>query len=177
MKTLIITESTQNGTDKKFLESLIKCRSLLSNFMFLPKGSISKVLEYIEFGLNNEAMLTDPQTKIKTLLIIIDANSKPQERFKQVIDAFNSISNFSLPEKPGVISRNSSKKFCVGIFLFPDNQHPGSLETLCTQALKHQKLTEKNNCIRRYFGGNIFYNTAFLNQFIKHSVFSIIPFH
>ena len=39
----------------------------------------------------------------------------------------------------------------VGIYLFPDNQDQGSLETLCLKALKHNKLKSKLDCIGEYF--------------------------
>jgi len=152
-KTIIITESTDKGVDKKLLSELIKCKisdSFLNLVEFNPSGSISDVRKELQTGLRQREFING---NVKNLLIIVDADENPKNRFEELKKCLskNSNKNFNLPDKLNEISKEDNKKINVGIFLFPDCEDKGSLETLCIKALKHDKREEKLKCVENYF--------------------------
>ncbi len=152
-KTIIITESSKDGVDKRLLSGLIKCKisdSFLNLVEFNPSGSISDVLKKLETGLRERKFIN---RNVENLLIIVDADENPENRFKELKKSLskNSNKNFNLPDKLNEVNKEDSKKINVGIFLFPDCENKGSLETLCLEALKHDKREEKLDCVKKYF--------------------------
>lgn len=152
-KTIIITESSKDGVDKRLLSGLIKCKisdSFLNSVKFNPSGSISDVLKKLETGLRERKFING---NVENLLIIVDADENPENRFKELKKCLSESSNknFNLPDKLNEISKEDNKKINVGVFLFPDCENKGSLETLCLKALKHDKREEKMNCVKNYF--------------------------
>ena len=152
-KTIIITESTDNGVDKKLLSELIKYKisdSFLNSVKFKPSLDIFIFQKSLETGLQEKEFRNG---EVKDLLIIVDADQNPKNRFEELKKSLleNSNKNFNLPEKLNEIGKKDSKKINVGIFLFPDCENKGSLETLCLEALKHDKREEKLGCVKNYF--------------------------
>ena len=83
-KTIIITESTDNGVDKKLLSELIKHKisgSFLNSVEFNPSGSISNVFKELETGLRQSEFING---NVKNLLIIVDADEDPKNRFSEL---------------------------------------------------------------------------------------------
>lgn len=152
-KTIIITESTDSGVDKKLLSELIKCKfpdGFLDSVEFKPSKSISDVCKELQTGLRQREFINGD---VKNLLIIVDADENPENRFEELKRSLlkNSNKNFIFPDKLNKISKEDNKKINVGIFLFPDCENKGSLETLCLEALKHNKKDEKLDCVKSYF--------------------------
>ncbi len=154
-KTIIITESTEKGVDKKLLSELIKCKisdSFLNSVKFIwsGSGSISDVYKELRTGLKEAEFING---NVKNLLIIVDADENIENRFEEIKRSLlkNSNKNFNFPDKLNEIRKEDNKKINVGIFLFPDCKNKGSLETLCLKALKHDKKDEKLDCVKNYF--------------------------
>lgn len=152
-KTIIITESTDNGIDKKLLSELIKCKALdsfLNSIEFNQSGSISDVCKELQTGLRQREFIDG---NVKNLLIIVDADENPKNRFEELKRNLlkNSNKNFNFPDKLNIVDKKDNEKINVGIFLFPDCENKGSLETLCLKALKHNKKDEKLKCVESYF--------------------------
>jgi hypothetical protein len=153
-KTFIICESTKGGADKKFIKSLISTHNLLKEFVIhttedlaqKQTGSIDDVKKFIIHGLYNAVV-----GKYQNILIIVDADEDANERFKEILSCFkNQSNNFELPKKINDPIPNSLTKINVGIFLMPNNNDKGGLETLCLQGLKHNRKEEKLRCIKSY---------------------------
>lgn len=152
-KTIIITESTEMGVDKKLLSELIKNRiseDFFNSVEITPRTDTYGVCKELKTGLQ-EAKLRDGN--IKNLLIIVDADENPESRFKEIKTALseNSNKNFNIPDGLNIVDKKDSEKINVGIFLFPDCENKGSLETLCLEAIKHDKKKEKLDCVEKYF--------------------------
>ncbi|MFH1048779.1 MAG: DUF3226 domain-containing protein [Patescibacteria group bacterium] len=155
-KTIIITESTDKGVDKKLLSELIKCKisdSFLKSVKFISSGSgsISDVRKELRTGLREAEFING---NVKNLLIIVDADENPKNRFEELKNNLleNSNKNFNFPDELNILDKKDSEKINVGIFLFPDCENKGSFETLCLRALKHDKKEKKFKCIKSYFG-------------------------
>lgn len=155
-KTLIICESTQGGTDSKIISSLISTHSLLPQGEHHihttedrnknKNGSIEDIKEYIKNGLENDA-----RGRYKTVLIIVDADNNPQKQFRDIKKCFNT-QYFKIPSRLNSSLPATSNKINVGIYLLPNNQNAGGLETLCFQALKGDiaKVRSKVECVDAY---------------------------
>lgn len=159
MDTLILVESTANGSDKKLIEKLIESNPLLNGFNYKIRtqdqknsehrkyvGSINEVLEYLKIGLPKEREIT--LREIKNLLIIVDADESAEDRFQGIVKALkinNSV--FSIPDKLGLIKKDKGK-ISAGVFLFPNNKDCGSLESLVWNCLEN--CGPKKECIENY---------------------------
>ena len=149
----IFVESSPKGTDRKFLEELIQKRisqALLERIKWehSKDGSVKGVIQELS------TRMKDSEYKggnIKTVLIIVDADEKIEQRFQDIQQALEERQDkcFSLPQQLGVIAQD--KQIKVGVFLFPDNQKSGSLETLCLKALNQKQREAKLDCVEQYF--------------------------
>jgi len=159
MDTLILVESTANGSDKKLIKKLIDDKSLLSGFSYKIRtqdqknsehkkyvGSINEVLEDLKIGLPKEREITSHE--IENLLIIVDADENAENRFKEIVKVLKiNNSDFSIPDKLGLIKKDKGK-ISTGIFLFPNNKDCGSLESLVWRCLKNCEIKKK--CVENY---------------------------
>ena len=121
-KTIIITESTDGGVDKKLLSKLIKQKisdSFFNSIKFNPSGSIFNVIKELKTGLKQSEFVNG---NVKNLLIIVDADENPENRFKELKKSLseNSNKNFNIPNKLNEIKQENNRKVNVGIFLFPN---------------------------------------------------------
>ena len=81
---------------------------------------------------------------IEAIGFIRDAEALPgNSAFVSVCETLRK-NNLPVPES---IKRFADGKPKIGIFIMPDNQSPGTLESLCLQALEGQKI---ENCINEY---------------------------
>jgi len=146
-QTLILCESTKNGLDINFLQEVIQSLNILklTPYHIKPKGSISEVLEYLENGLHTENVVTTK--KLKSLVIIVDADEEPQKRFQDIVKKLSAYKTFNCPEYIGSSPNTNWQNISVFIYLFPNNQCKGSIETLCLETLDKKKM----NCIKQYF--------------------------
>lgn len=154
-QTLIILESTENGTDRKFFSELLKKifgdnYTKEKNIEFKhgdESGGIEDIKKLLKIGLR--------KITAKNVLIIVDADEDADKRFKEVQEALKSRNdkgeNFNLPKKLGEINKEDRSKIDVGVFLLPNNKDKGSLETLLVKALNHPQKEDKNQCIEEYF--------------------------
>lgn len=160
-KTLIICESTQKGVDKAIITALIETDSLLPAGTYTietaQNGSIKDVKEYLKNWLAQEVYKND----YKTVLVIVDADDKPKERFKEIVQCisrqFLSVVGvpkigFKLPQNTGDSVPDHADAINVGIYLLPNNKNAGGLETLCWEALRGipKVLKNKKYCIEAY---------------------------
>jgi hypothetical protein len=65
----------------------------------------------------------------------LDRSAKPENAFKSIKDALDR-GGFPAPEAPATFAKDSSRRLSAGVFILPDNEHSGSLETLCRRALE-----------------------------------------
>lgn len=150
-QTLLACESTQNGTDKRLLEELIKKHSLLQtgSYTIITKspGGIKDVKGFLKNTLANQPSIVSKETK--TVLVIVDSDENPNRRFNEIRACFDT-KLFQIQRLMNSAFPKSTKKINVGIFLFPDCSSKGSLETLCLEALKHNNLNAKLNCVNQH---------------------------
>ncbi|MDQ1350737.1 MAG: hypothetical protein QG657_1039, partial [Acidobacteriota bacterium] len=83
-------------------------------------------------------------SNLEAFAIIRDADDSFENAFKSVINVLEKIEDLKVPKKPGEFSRGNPK---VGVFIMPDNSHPGMLEDLC---LKTVKDTEAMECVKQF---------------------------
>jgi hypothetical protein len=161
-KILIIVEG---GTDQDIIKKIISENNLFDSTKvhFEPKnrgkGGINSVYEYIE-NLSVESIVT--KMELDKILIIIDSDEEnPSDRFikitrrlKKQEKELKKYKINKIPEKPGLIYRLGNN-VGIGVFLVPNNEDKGSIETLCLKALKNKKLDNKKlgkffDCIENY---------------------------
>lgn len=153
-KTVIVCESTPSGTDKRLLDALIHRHSLLPAESFTiktvsPTGSLGDVMGFLTATLKNQPYIVSQETK--TVLVIVDADEEPLARYREIKACFDT-QIFAVQSSIDSPLPTDLDKIHVGIYLFPDRQHAGSLETLGIKTLSHQALTNKLDCIDRYMG-------------------------
>ncbi|MBU0570150.1 hypothetical protein KKB40_05250 [Patescibacteria group bacterium] len=150
-KTVLICESTQGGSDKLLLEELIKKHSLLQTNSYKIEtkdpGSIDDVKEFLKTTLNTHHYIVSKETK--NVLVIVDGDENPNRRFAEIRNCLDT-GRFEIQRSINSILPRSLNKINVGIYLFPDCQNPGSLETLCLKTLKHNHLDSKLSCVDQY---------------------------
>lgn len=150
-QTLLVCESTENGTDKRLLEELIQKHSLLQagNYTIITKspGGIVDVKGFLKNTLARQPSIVSKETK--TVLVVVDSDENPRRRFTEIKNCLDA-KVFKVQRSIGSILPRSSSKINVGIYLFPDRQNPGSLETLCLKTLKHNQLNSKLACVEQY---------------------------
>lgn len=149
---VIVCESTEKGTDKRLLETLIYKHSLLqANSFYIktvpPTGSFDEVKGFLTNTLSKQEYIVSK--KIDSVLVIVDADEDPQVRFQEIKKSFDT-SVFSVQSSINSTLPFTKDKIRVGIYLFPDRQNPGSLETLALGALRHQNLGSKLKCVNNY---------------------------
>lgn len=147
-KIWIVCESSDTGTDKKLIERLLADHEInFDHYEIQAKGSIGKVIDYLKTGLIASPEISSKN--IETVLVIVDADENPVNRFNEIHNCFDQ-SFFSVQSDLTSPTPISSDKVNVGIFLFPDKQNPGSLETLCLNALNDSSCNQKLRCVDRY---------------------------
>lgn len=109
-------------------------------------GSVQEVIQYIKRGISKSPFMY--RNDIQKVCVIVDADENPKKRFREIIEAFDQ-TKFAVPSQPGLMGKKYGKK-SVAVYLFPDNNAPGSLETLFYQLFK-EKYKEKVACINKYF--------------------------
>lgn len=148
-QTVIVCESSINGTDKKFIENLIIKNALLpaDTFFIDPKGEIEIVKGFLKLTFPNQPYIFSKETK--NVLIIVDADENPAKRFKEISACLDK-QKFSVQKSFHSSIPKTKTKINVGIYLFPDNANKGSLETLLLKGLNHTHLYKKLQCIENY---------------------------
>jgi hypothetical protein len=90
-RTVIVCESTETGTDKRLIETLIAKHSLLPNdsFTTLTKypGDIQTVKDFLKYTLPRQTYIVSRETI--NILVIVDADEKPKDRFQEIKQCFN----------------------------------------------------------------------------------------
>jgi len=145
-RNIIITESTETGIDKKFLNNL--CKQLNLKFSIFPKNNIEGVLSYLEGKKTAEIY----NGSINNILIIVDADKNPKKRFQDIVKIIkkdNFSTNYNIPQTLGVVNKKEENKINIGVFLFPNNKDTGSLETLLYDNL-NIKSKNKKECAEDY---------------------------
>lgn len=153
-KIYIIPESTENGTDRNLIDSLILKYQPFKNYKHdyifdnrsENKGSIGNITTRLLPSIFTKSIFSEPNIS-KILLIIVDADENPKQRFKDICNALDK-NIFSIPKQVATYG-NETNKIKVGIFLFPNSKEKGSLETLCYDAIKENP-TKKKNFIETY---------------------------
>lgn len=150
-QTVLVCESTENGTDKRLIEKLIRNHSLLPNDTFCVEtkqpGDIETIKRFLQSTLSVQPYIISKETK--NLLIIVDADELPEQRFQEIKTCFDT-EIFEVQESIRTSLPRDNTKINVGIYLLPDNSHRGSLETLGLKVLNHNNLTLKLRCIESY---------------------------
>jgi hypothetical protein len=147
-KIWIVCESSDTGTDKKFIERLLADHEIeFDHHEIQAKGSVGQVIDYLKTGLIASPEISSKN--IDTVLVIVDADENPVNRFNEIHNCFDQ-SFFSVQSDLTSPTPISPEKVNVGVFLFPDKQNPGSLETLCLNALNDSSCNQKLRCIDSY---------------------------
>ena len=123
----------EGEVDKKLIEDLVPNRITLNIVPMSGYTYLEAKLDDIKNGTKNFL------ARITHLLIIVDADDDFLARKKDVFNILNTTgiglsSNYEL----GTLEQINSIQ--VGVFILPDNQSTGSLETLLLQSVKHDEV-------------------------------------
>jgi len=84
------------------------------------------------------------KTKVLSMGIIRDADLNPDAAFRSVCATLHKV-KLSIPRKAEIISGNHPR---IGVFILPNSESKGMLETLCIDAVKDDPAIE---CVDDYF--------------------------
>ncbi len=123
----------EGEVDKKLIEDLVPNKISLNIVPMSGYTNLKDKLGDIKNGTKNFL------ARITHLLIIVDADDDFSARKKDVFNILNTAgiglsSNYAL----GTLEQINSIQ--VGVFILPDNQSTGSLETLLLQSVKHDEV-------------------------------------
>ena len=113
--------------DQHFVQHLLSKEPELPFFSILNKDGIDNLIK----GISSEVKV--PGRKI--LGILVDGNSNPMERWRQIANEFKKlkIEPNEVPDRPkqeGLIINSTPK---IGVWLMPDNKSPGEIENFAVQ--------------------------------------------
>jgi len=125
----------EGETPKNFFEALLKHLNLHQQIEIRSFGGVNELPAFLK-------MLTGATgfACVKTLALIRDAEADAQGARQSVKDALQAAG----------LSRQT--KLRTEVFILPDNQSPGMLETLCMEAVKHSpELDGRHTCVEEFF--------------------------
>lgn len=116
-----------------------------------------------------------------SIYIILDADDSAKGGFKYVIDILkklnkgkNLTNEYSIPDKPAQLATNGSIN--IGIFILPDNENSGCLETLLLKSVTNKKLLDiTNGCYNKVdiHYGDKFDNVSLSNkEYFKYLLYT-----
>ncbi|MBT7616309.1 MAG: hypothetical protein HN590_03385 [Calditrichaeota bacterium] len=132
----------EGKTDKDFFEILIhrnpELNSFKEEFQIEPFFGVDNFREYVT------AIRVSPGLRnLKSILVVGDFDDGRRNRF----DSFrNALSDFNLPS-PDKLGKWTAGSLCVQIYLFPNNESIGMLESLCWDSIGN---TDLRDCVSKY---------------------------
>ena len=98
-----------------------------------------------QFPANLKAIQIAAQTRptLRSIGVIRDADDNPKGAFQSVCDNLRN-AKFTPPDRHGYFSDGVP---FVGVFIVPDGDNPGAIETLCRKSVKG---SETSDCVEQY---------------------------
>lgn len=124
--------------DLRFLGALLRHLDLAADFQLIKtegKDNLSKMLRILP--------LVSGFSQVKTLAIIYDADSDPRAAFQALCNSLRA-ARLSVPRQMGTIVDGNP---AVGVFIWPDCNAAGMLETLCLTAVSAEPVMD---CVDKY---------------------------
>ncbi len=132
----------EGRTAEIFFRELAEFLNLQTQIQVRDFGDIDNLTAYLETFTQLEKFIE----KVSSLGIIRDAEDKPAySAFSSVCDSLKVV-KIEPPQNVGRVQQNTIK---VGVFILPDCQNEGMLETLCLQSVNDQVATMA--CVEGYF--------------------------
>lgn len=131
VKVKIITEGQKGNLDYIVIEKLIEKEGLKKEcFKIEASGNKEDVKAYLE-TLNRSS-------DFDVCLVVIDLDEENKKNaFKEII-AKTEEKKFNIPSGVGEITKPEKGKKGLGVFLLPDNENQGSMDTLAYNCIKNQ---------------------------------------
>jgi hypothetical protein len=123
----------------QFFKALLRQLSLLTEIEIRNFGGVDDLSDFL-----NLLIITPGFERVTSLGIIRDAETNTESAFQSVRDSL-AMAALSVPEHPMLIADGKPK---VSIFILPDCENPGMLETLCLQAVSDDM---EMVCVKEYF--------------------------
>ncbi len=124
--------------DRRFLEGVFR-KLKKGNIDAVAVGGKSKLLSTIQ-GFR----AIKGQEKVKKLLILRDCDNDPMEEIISEINDVLDVAGLEKITKPGVFTTGKPQ---VALYVLPDNQNRGCLDTLCMNAIRKARNT---TCLDEY---------------------------
>lgn len=132
----------EGRTAEIFFRELVEFLNLQAQLQVRDFGDIDNLTAYLETFTQLEKFIE----KVTSIGIIRDAEDKPAtSAFSSVCDSLKAVKI----EPPQNIGMAEQKAIKVGVFILPDCQNKGMLETLCLASLSDQLVTLA--CMNGYF--------------------------
>ena len=132
----------EGRTAEIFFRELVEFLHLQSQIEVRDFGDIDNLTAYLETFTQLEKFIE----KVTSLGIIRDAEDKPaKSAFSSVCSSLKTV-RIEPPENIGAVAQNTLK---IGVFILPDCQNEGMLETLCLRSVSDQPASLA--CIDGYF--------------------------
>lgn len=136
-KKLLLVEGKD---EENFFTSFLK-KTDISGIQIIPCGGRDQLKHKLP------PIIKTPNFKtVKSLGVIQDADDSAPSALNRVCDTLKQ-HKFNPPDKHGEFKEDKEKNLKTGIFIMPDGQNPGMLESLCLFSVKDEKI---NRCINSF---------------------------
>jgi hypothetical protein len=134
----------EGRTGEMFFREFVEGIGLKEQVQVRDFGSAEKFRGYLKLF----SSLKGFREKVASLGIIRDAESQPAVAAFQSVCAYLKEAGFAPPNAVGSLGEGTPR---VGVYILPNCQHPGMLETLCWSVLEADpKFAEELACVTRF---------------------------
>jgi len=123
----------------QFFKALLRHLNLLIEIEIRNFGGVDDLAEYL-----GTLRITSGFVDVTSLGIVRDAETDAAQAFQAVCGSLGQV-NLGVPRQPMAVAEGRPK---VSVFILPDCANPGSVETLCLQAVSSDPAVQ---CIEEYF--------------------------
>ena len=127
----------EGSADVNFLKKLIARKARIPPANFLDPARFHG---RNDFGRMMNAMAGTGISfrKVKGIVIVADSHDDPSITFREVCKQLTAVPNCPVPEKIAMVSNRTDEFPPICILLLPDEETPGSLESLFVRAIVHE---------------------------------------
>ena len=118
----------EGENERRFFAALLRCLDLSDGVQVLNYGGKPKLRPLLA-----TLYLAPGYSDLEALGVTRDADDSFDSTFQSIRDSLDN-ANLDVPEKPNALTEG---KPSVSVFVLPDCESPGMLETLCLSAVKH----------------------------------------
>lgn len=123
----------------QFFKALLRQLTLLTNIEIRNFGGVGDLSDFLDL-----LVITPGFERVTSLGIVRDAETNAESAFQSVCGGL-SMAALSVPEHPMSIADGNPK---VSVFILPDCENPGMLETLCLRTVSDDMAMV---CVEEYF--------------------------